>query len=85
MNLPPTWLNTASNGVKTLAGLWQGTAIGSGQTSCFRIYDSAQTQCHLQGSVSGAGGGGDMTVDNTSIVPGQVITINSMTLVEANA
>ena len=35
---------------------------------------------HIQGSVTATGGGGDMTLDNTSIASGQTVTITSFTL-----
>jgi hypothetical protein len=34
----------------------------------------------MQGTITATGGGGDMTLDNTSIASGQQVTITSFTL-----
>lgn len=82
--LPSDWLAAASSGQKTLLGTWQDlTADGTGTAGHFRIKQS--TTCHMQGSVTATGGGGDMTLDNTSIATGQPVTITSFTTTEANA
>jgi hypothetical protein len=39
----------------------------------------------LQGSITATGGGGDMTLDNTSIASGQTITVTGFTLTAGNA
>lgn len=84
--LPSDWLAAASGGTKTLAGTWQDTsADATGTAAHFRIYDSGGTVCGLQGSVSLGGGGGDMTVDNTSFVATQSFTVTSFTLTDGNA
>ena len=76
----------ASSGSKAKSGTWQDTsADATGTAAHFRIYDSGGTTCHLQGTVTATGGGGDMTVDNTSFASGQSFTINSFTLTDANA
>jgi hypothetical protein len=51
----------------------------------FRIHDSGDTVCHMQGTVTATGGGGDLTVDNAVFAVGQVFTITAFTLTEANA
>ena len=53
--------------------------------SHFRIYDSGGTVCGIQGTITATAGGGDMTLDNTSIASGQQVTITSFTLTDANA
>jgi hypothetical protein len=85
ITLPSDWMAAASGGTKAKAGTWSGTASGNGTAGFFRIYDNAGTTCHAQGTVTATGGGGDMTVDNTSVSSGQTITINSFTLTHANA
>ena len=58
-----------------------GTGTGAGY---FRMLDSGGV-CHLQGTVTATGGGGDMTVDNVSIASGQTVQITGFTLTDANA
>jgi hypothetical protein len=85
LTLPSDWLAAASAGSKAKAGTWSGTATGTGTAAHFRIYDNAGTTCHAQGTVTATGGGGDMTVDNTSIATDQTVTVNSFTLAAGNA
>jgi hypothetical protein len=86
VNLPSDWMSAASGGSKTLLGTWQDTAAdATGTVGHFRIYDSAGTTCHMQGTVTATGGGGDVTVDNTSFSTGQQFTVNSFTITAGNA
>lgn len=83
LSLPADWMNAASSASKTLLGSWTGTAsAGAGDTPThFRIKDSANTTCHLQGT---AGiGSGDLQVDGT-ITSGQTVTVSTFTLNAAN-
>lgn len=82
---PSDWMNAASSGSKTLAGSWTVSASGTGTAGHYRLVDSAGTTCHEQGSITATGGGGDMTVDNTSIASGQTVTVTSKTLTDGNA
>lgn len=85
LTLPSDWLAAASNGTKKISGTWQDTSADSaGTAGHFRIYASDGTTQHLQGSITATGGGGDMTLDNTSIAAGQSITITSFTLTDGN-
>lgn len=85
MTLPSDWLAAAAAGSKAKAGTWQdASANATGTAAHFRIYDSAGTTCHLQGTVTATGGGGDLTLDNTSLASGQSVTITSFTLTDAN-
>lgn len=75
-----------SGGVLTFSGTpIAGTASGTGTAAHYRIKDSAGTTCHMQGSVTATGGGGDLTVDNTSIASGQSVQITGWTITEGNA
>lgn len=86
LTLPSDWMAAASGGSKALAGTWQDTAAdATGTAGHFRIYDSTGTTCHLQGTVTATGGGGDMTVDNTSFASGQQFTVTTFTLTDGNA
>lgn len=84
--LPATWMAAAAGGAKGLTGTWQvAAAAAAGNAGYFRLYDSAGTTCHMQGTVTATGGGGDMELDNVSIGSGQQVTITSFTLTDANA
>ena len=85
MALPSDWMNAAASGQKTKAGSWSGTADAAGTAGHFRIKDSGDTTCHLQGSITGTGGGGDMELNNASISSGQTITVDTFTLTDGNA
>jgi hypothetical protein len=81
MTLPSDWLAAAASGSKALSGTWSDPAANAaGTAGHFRIKDSGGTTTHIQGSVTATGGGGDMTIDNTSIAVGQVISVTSFTL-----
>ena len=85
--LASDWAANATGGTKALSGTpISGTGTGGGGTAgYFRIYDSAGTTCHMQGTVTATGGGGDMTIDNTSIANGQTVNVTSVVLTDGNA
>jgi len=84
--LPSDWMAAASGGTKSLSGTWQdASADATGTAAHFRLYASDGTTCGAQGTVTITGGGGDMTVDNTSFVAAQVFTVTSFTLTAGNA
>lgn len=85
LSLPSDWMAAASSGTKAKAGTWEDTsADATGTAGHFRIFSSGGT-CHMQGTVTITGGGGDMTVDNTSFASGQAFTVTSFTLTAGNA
>jgi hypothetical protein len=86
LNLPSDWMVAASGGSKAKSGTWQdSSADGTGTAAHFRLYASDGTTCHAQGTVTATGGGGDMTVNNTSFAAGQDFTVTSFTLTAGNA
>jgi hypothetical protein len=86
INLPADWMNAAASGQKTLNGTWSDTnADATGTAGHFRIYASDGTTQHMQGTVTATGGGGDLTLNNTSITSGGTVTITSFTWTEGNA
>jgi hypothetical protein len=58
-------------------------ANAAGIAAHFRIKQGAT--CHLQGTVTATGGGGDMTLDNVTIATGQQVTITAFTLTAGGA
>lgn len=84
--LPSDWMAAASGGQKAKSGTWEdSSADGNGTAGHFRLYASDGSTCHLQGTVTLTGGGGDMTVDNTSFATGQTFTVTGFTLEDGNA
>ncbi len=81
LTLPSDWLAAASGGSKSKSGTWEdASADATGTAGHFRIYANDGTTVHMQGTITATGGGGDMTLDNTSIASGQQVTITSFTL-----
>lgn len=86
LNLPTDWMAAAAAGTKAKAGTWEDTsADAAGTAGHFRIYDSGGTVCHIQGTVTAAGGGGDLTVDSTTFAAGQNFTVTGFSLTAGNA
>lgn len=86
MNLPADFMADASGGSKGLSGTWQDSAAdAAGTAGHFEIMDSSGTVCHVQGSVTATGGGGDMEIQNTNIAVGQAITVTAFTLTAGGA
>lgn len=86
VTLPSDWMAAASSGTKAMSGTWSdASADNAGTAAHFRIHDSGGTTCHLQGTVTATGGGGDMTVDNTSFAAAQAFSVTSFTLTAGNA
>ena len=86
LSLPSDWMAAASSGSKAKSGTWEdASADNTGTAGHFRIYDSGGSTCHIQGSITATGGGGDMTLDNTSITSGQDVVITGFTLTDGNA
>lgn len=84
--LPATYFSSAASGQMAMTGSWvEASADGSGTAGYFRIYDNSVTTCHIQGTVTASGGGGDAIINNTSVTAGQQISVTSFTLTDANA
>lgn len=85
MTLPSDWLNASSSGVKSKLGTWTGTVDADGTAGHFRIKEGSDTTCHMQGSITAVGGGGDMEIDNVILVTGQSITVDTFVITAGNA
>lgn len=86
MTLPSDWMAAAASGAKALLGTWSDTsADAAGTAAHFRIYDSAGTTAHIQGTVTATGGGGDLTLDNVVIAALQNVSITSFGWTEPNS
>lgn len=82
---PSDWMAAASSGAKAKSGTWSVAAVAAGTAGYFSLQDSGGTTCHMQGTVTATGGGGDMTLDNTSIASSQTVTVTTFTLTDGNA
>jgi hypothetical protein len=82
----PSW-DPAIAGSKSLADITITTlAIAAGVIGHFRLYDGAASICHIQGTVTMAGDGGDAIADNLTIVAvGQVINTTQFTFSASGA
>lgn len=86
MSLPSDWMNDAAGAAKSKNGTWEdSSANATGTAGHFRIYESTVTTCHVQGTVTATGGGGDIELDTTSITSGGNIQISTFTFNEGNA
>jgi len=86
MTLPADFMAAPAAGVKAKSGTWSDpSGDAAGVAAHFRIKDSTNTTCHMQGTVTLTGAGGDMTLDNTNIAVAQVVTITSFALTDGNA
>lgn len=86
LNLPADWMAAAASGQKAKSGTWEdASADASGTAAHFRVYASDGTTCHMQGTVTASGGGGDLTLDNAVLASGQAFSITGFTLTDGNA
>lgn len=84
--LASDWAAAASGGTKSLNSVpISGTGADTGTAGYYRIFASNGTTCHEQGTVTATGGGGDMTISNTSITSGQAVNITSFVLTAPRA
>lgn len=83
--LAADWAANASGGSKSFNGSPSSVGLAGGTAGYYRIVDSAGTTCHMQGTVTATGGGGDMTIDNTSIALNQTVNITSFSMTDGNA
>ena len=88
LSLPSDWMEAAgatTAGEKGKLGTWQDLSANNGGTiGHFEILDSTGTTCHVQGSVTATGGGGDMEVNNAVVTAGQEINVTAFKLIAGN-
>ncbi len=84
ITLPSDFMAAASAGVKGLSGTWQDlTADASGTPGHYRINQGAT--CHLQGTASGPGGGGEIVFDTATFTAGQQVNVTAFNMTEGGA
>lgn len=85
-SLGSDWAANASGGSKAFSATpLVANAVSTGTAGYFRLFATDGTTCHMQGTVTVTGSGGDMTLDNTSINSGQNVQITSWTLTAPGA
>lgn len=81
MDLPSDWMAAAAAGAKALSGTWRDlSADAAGTAAHFRVYASDGSTCHMQGTVTATGGGGDMELTDVTIALAQVVSVITFTL-----
>jgi hypothetical protein len=78
MTLPSPWMSPAEDGAASLTGQWQATASAEGKAKSYVIYSRDGTP-HIEGSIPD-----DMTLDNTSIAPGQMVSVSAFVIRSGN-
>jgi hypothetical protein len=69
----------AASGVATANAIGSATGVAAGTAGWFRTYDSTGAAVH-DGSVTATGGGGDMTINTTTISVGLTVNITAYTV-----
>jgi hypothetical protein len=75
---PATPWAAAASKSKAKSGTWSNAAAATGTAAHYRFTNAGDTE-REEGTVTATGGGGDATVDNTSIATGQTVTVNTFT------
>jgi hypothetical protein len=75
---PATAFSAAASKSKAKSGTWSASAAASITAAHYRFKNSGDT-VREEGTVTVSGGGGDLTLDNTSINSGQTVTVNTFT------
>lgn len=77
ITLPATPWTDGVGQVSKSAGAWEDTsADATGVAAYYRLTQGSYVE---EGTITATGGGGDMTLDNTSLATGQLFTITSFT------
>ena len=76
------FMGAASNGAKAFSNtpLTDVSADNTGTIGHYRVYAADGTTCHMQGTVTLTGNGGDMTVDNNVVNQGQQFSITTWSI-----
>jgi hypothetical protein len=75
------WLEDASGGTKVKRPdiFISNFSMVPGVIGHFRVYSGSDV-CHIQGTVSLPGGGGDMTMSNVDVMPDQELSVLAITI-----
>lgn len=67
----------AAGAIAKTATAWTVNGSTAGVAQFYRFCANNGTTCHEQGTITATGGGGDLTVDQTSVAVGQPVTITA--------
>lgn len=81
INLPADAMAAAASGVAAKSGTWSGVAVADGTAGWFRFANSGATR-NYDGSVTATGGGGDIELDDVSILTNQTVIISVFTITQ---
>lgn len=81
INLPADAMAAAASGIAAKSGTWSGVAVTDGTAGWFRIANSGATR-NYDGSVTAVAGGGDIELDDVSILTGQTVLISTFTVTQ---
>ena len=86
-SLASDWAAAAASGSKSFSNTPLTTTAGAtGTLGYYRLFDSTATTCHMQGTITATGGGGDLTVDTVTVAAvGQTINVTSWSITDGNA
>lgn len=86
LTLPSDWMTAAASGSKAKSGTWEdASADASGTAGHWEVMDSTLTDCHLQGTCTATGGGGDMELNNVALAAAQPFSVTSFVMTDGNA
>jgi hypothetical protein len=81
ISLASDWMSNAAAGAKAVSVTMEDTSADSaGTLAHYRVYASDGTTCHMQGTITSTGGGGDLTVDNVVVAAAQDVKITSWSI-----
>ena len=84
ITMPSDWMAAASAGSKAMSGSWQDlSADASGTPGYFRIWNSAVSTCHVQGTAGTSGT--DMILSAGTLTAGQSFSVTGFTISDNNA
>lgn len=81
INLPADAMAAAASGVAAKSGTWSGVAVADGDAGWFRLANSGATR-NYDGAITATGGGGDIELDDVSILTGQTVVISAFTITQ---
>lgn len=84
IQLPADWMNAAAGGLKTMLGVWAAKSIAAATAGHFRVVNNAGTVCHMLGTITATGGGGDMEMPNPAVPSNKWVIIDTFTLAALN-
>lgn len=82
ITLPSDWANAAAAGAKTKLGTWSGTAVAAGTPGHWRMKETTNVTCHMQGTAGVASG--ELSFDAAVASIGQTVLISVFTTTDGN-